>query len=274
MRLREYLQRKLTPQVPPEVRLPTGYHVVGHVALLSLHDEAIEYAMHIGEAILGFDPRVRTVAIRSGPTRGMYREPSYVVVAGTPQCETVHIENGIRYAVNPLRLTFCGGNKHERIRLAKQVRGAECIVDMFACVGQFSLQVAAHPRTRVIAIEINPEACRYLRRNIRLNGFHNVSAVMGDCRNAHPIDWANRIIMGYLHGTIRYLPAALETLRREGGTVHMHSTLPHRHMDQTVGAMTRLCEEHGYRSDIEVRQVKKYAPGVDHFVFDIVASAA
>ena len=43
-----------------------------------------------------------------------------------------HIENGVIFKVDPLRLTFSGGNKEERIQMSRKVTPQEIVVDMFA----------------------------------------------------------------------------------------------------------------------------------------------
>ncbi|RLG33342.1 hypothetical protein DRN97_05275 [Methanosarcinales archaeon] len=42
---------------------------------------------------------------------------------------------------------------------------------MFAGVGSFSIQIVKRaPQSHITAIDINPDAVRYLRENIKLNG--------------------------------------------------------------------------------------------------------
>ncbi|MFW9845905.1 MAG: class I SAM-dependent methyltransferase family protein [Candidatus Thorarchaeota archaeon] len=273
MQYREFLKSKLKGHVPRDVPLPSGFHLIGHVALLSLNQDSLSYADKIGELTLEYDKRIRSVAIRTGPTEGQTRRPDYTLVAGDSNTVTTHVEQGVRFRVDPLQLTFSGGNRAERIRMGNIVKPGERVVDMFACVGQFSLHAARTGGAEVVAIEINPIAYEYLIENIELNGLcERVKAILGDCREVHPIQFADRVILGYLHDTQDYLEYALEALVPRDGIVHMHSTLPEREMSEAVIRTKAICSDYGFSSEISARRVKMYSPNIYHFVFDIAVT--
>ncbi|MFW9973687.1 MAG: class I SAM-dependent methyltransferase family protein [Candidatus Thorarchaeota archaeon] len=273
MRYRNFLRTRLDTVVPNELMLPSGYHLVGHVALVHLDSSAMKYASLIGQKTLEYDKRILSVAVRTGPTKNTTRLPSYVLVAGSSNTVTTHIEGGVKFRLDPLRLTFSGGNKRERMRLAKVVKDRENIVDMFSCVGQFSLHIAKSVDVDVTAIEINEDAFQFLLENIKLNGLEKrVTARLGDCREIHPKGTANRVIMGYLHDTIEYLPFALETLVKSGGTIYMHMNSPESRLKSVIMDIEQICKNHGYFSTIHTRRVKNYSPGIEHYVFDITTT--
>ncbi len=270
MRYRDFLKAQLKNQLPKGIQLPSGFHVVGHVALVHLNSSLHEYASIIGEATLSFDDRIKSVAIRAGPTSGEKRHPSYELVAGDCNTVTTHIENGVRFRLDPIRITFSGGNKKERINIAKQIKPGEKVVDMFSCVGQFALQIAKSTDALVTAIEINPEAYQFLLENIQINNLDGrVTAILGDCREVHPVNYANRIIMGYLHNTDLYLPHALDTLIQEGGTIHLHMSIQKDILEDKILGIREICNGKKFESQMQVRKIKNYSPGVDHVVFDI-----
>lgn len=270
MKYREFLRQSLRDVVPDDLPLPSGYHLVGHVVLLRLHDALMPYAADLGRVTMQYNRRIRSVAVRTGPTRGCMRLPEYAVVAGTTDTVTTHVECGVTYRLDPLRVTFSGGNRSERIGMTGRVLPGETVVDMFACVGQFSLPIARVEGVHVIAIEVNPIAYEFLVENIVLNGNEGiVEPVLGDCRMVHPVNVADRIIMGYLHDTIDYLPHALETLSHRGGHVHMHQAIPTRSIDDIKRRVSDLCVRSGFSAVIGVRRVKTYSEGIGHLVFDI-----
>jgi tRNA wybutosine-synthesizing protein 2 len=275
MKYRDYLKKQLNFSDYDTSIIPSGYHVVGHVALLQLKDELAGLVQDIGRVTLEFDDRIRTVAIRSGPTSGIERRPRYVVIAGDSETETIHIENGIKFRLDPLRITFSGGNRRERITLPSRIKSNEIIVDMFACVGQFSLHIARKDDVKVIAIEINPTAYKYLIENITLNKFEKrVQATLGDCREVHPCNIANRIVMGYLHDTLVYLPHALQALVKEGGVIHMHLAGHEESISEYRNTINTICRREEYNPiSVKIRRVKHYSPGIKHLVFDIVVEA-
>lgn len=270
MRYREFLRQRLGDVVPDSVPFPSGYHLVGHVVLLRLHDRLMPYAADVGTVTMQYDERIRSVAVRTGPTRGYMRLPEYAVVAGTTDTVTTHVEGGVRYRLDPVRVTFSGGNRSERIGMAGRVRSGETVVDMFACVGQFSLPIAKVKGVHVVAIEVNPVAYDFLVENILLNRAEGiVEPVLGDCRTEHPINVADRVIMGYLHDTIEYLPHALEALSKRGGHIHMHQAIPMKNIEDIKQRALDLCVQTGFSAVIEVRKVKMYSEGISHLVFDI-----
>jgi len=270
MKYREFLRIRLKDIVPEKMKLPSGFHVVGHVVLVHLNSELLEYATVLGEVTLDYDNKLKSVAVRTGPTKGIERKPDYKVVAGSKDTITIHTENKIRFKLDPIRMTFSGGNKGERIGISRRINTGECVVDMFSCVGQFALHIANNNDANVIAIEINPEAYGFLVENIVMNGLeHRVTAILGDCRVVHPTHVANRVIMGYLHETEKYLPYALATLVKDGGNIHMHRAVSERSIEDTITCITDTCRKAGFVSEVEVRKIKNYSPGVSHVVFDI-----
>lgn len=273
MRYREYLKTKLEMNLPADAPLPSGYHLVGHVALLQLDKSVLEFASDIGQTTLEFDQRVRSVAIRTGPTLEIVRFPQYAVIAGTKKTETIHVENGIKFKLDPLRITFSGGNKNERILMSTATRPHETVVDMFACVGQFILNMCKRRDVNGIAIEVNPKAFDYLEENIIINKMQNrVNAILADCRDTDLQNLADRIVMGYLHNTTEYLPHAIRILSNRGGTIHMHLACPQREIQTICNTINTIMNRRGFRCDIEVRFIKHYSPLIRHFVFDLTLS--
>ncbi|MFW9909532.1 MAG: class I SAM-dependent methyltransferase family protein [Candidatus Thorarchaeota archaeon] len=270
MRYREFLRVRLKNIIPDDLSMPSGFHVVGHVALVYLNSELVEYAGVIGEATLDYDHRLKSVAVRTGPTTGIERRPAYQIVAGSQDTVTMHVENQVRFKFDPIRMTFSGGNKGERIGISRRIKPGEYVVDMFSCVGQFALHIAKKNDINVTAIEINPEAYEFLVENIKMNKLEEkVTPVLGDCRVVHPTHIASRVIMGYLHDTEEFLPYALETLVKEGGIIHMHKAVPERSLEENITCITDICRKNGFVPEIESRKIKNYSPGISHVVFDI-----
>ena len=165
MRYREYLKSRLGDRLPSDAKIPRKFHLVGHVALVHLNSSLLQYESIIGEATLSFDKRIKSVAVKTGPTSGEIRRPFYKVIAGDCNTVTTHIENGVQFRLDPIQITFSGGNKGERINIVNQIEPGEKVLDMFSCVGQFALQIAKSTDARIIAIEINPEAYDFNRND-------------------------------------------------------------------------------------------------------------
>jgi len=249
--------------------LPKGFERIGHVAVIFLPPELVGKKEVIAQKLLEVGG-VRTVALREGPVEGRVRKPTVKVIAGDPTTETTHLEHGCFFKMDVVKVMFSTGNVHERGRLPKLVRRGEVVVDMFAGIGQFSIPIAklAEP-SRVYAVELNPVAFGYLVENVRINKVgHVVTPILGDCEKVSPRGVADRVVMGLLHVTHRYLPLALEVLKPSGGVIHYHETVPSKIKFERPVA--RIMEAAGGR-EVEIlgrRAVKRYAPGVDHVVVD------
>ncbi|WP_054864834.1 class I SAM-dependent methyltransferase family protein [Methanosarcina barkeri] len=67
----------------------------------------------------------------------------------------------------------------ERRRVTSNIKSGEIIIIPFAGVGPFVLP-AAGKGAKVYALEINPDACAWLRENIRINRFEGQVIVIQD----------------------------------------------------------------------------------------------
>lgn len=248
--------------------LPRGWYIQGDVIVVKIHPDLSMYQYRIAEALLDFYPRCCTV-LRDYGIEGQFREPVREMIAGT-KTETVHRENGVIFNLDARKVMFSAGNLKERMRMSLFGKD-EFVVDMFAGIGYFTLPMAVHSRPRkVMAIELNPNAYHYLCQNIRQNHVEDiVEPVLGDCARVTPAGVADRVVMGMVQVTDRYLQKGIQALR-SGGILHYHQTIPSRmHPAQAVHDVSEAARVLGRRAEIlQCIRVKKYSPGVVHVVVD------
>lgn len=273
LELRDFLETRV-PAAPRDL-LPARAKRIGGVALLRLRPELEELGKEIGEAVKEFY-RVNSVYLIRG-IEGVERRPSLELLAGEPVTEVVHREYGCIYKLDLTRLMFCLGNSFERLRVAGLTSRGEVVVDMFAGVGQFTIPIAllGEPK-KVYAIEINPIAHQYLLYNIKLNGVGNrAEAILGDCRKVVRERFegvADRVIMGYLGGTIQMLPTALSALKPEGGVIHFHDLARRGGEENFVNEVLETATKYGFEVRlISWRKVKSYSKTKNHIVVDFLA---
>jgi len=252
--------------------MPSGYQRMGRVLLLRLPASYRPYFPVIGRAwqeVLG----VATVLTQVGPHVGELREPRIELLAGT-ETETEVIEHGVRWRFDAARIMFAAGNRTERRRAGMLPRPGESVVDLFAGIGYFAIPVAVRgSAARVVAVEKNPTAYRYLLENVARNRVADrVTGVLGDNRTV-PLELggADRVFLGYLPDAVPWVPRALELLRPSGGWVHVHLVV------DANGACESGCERVNQsaraagatvREPLLAREVKPYGPGRTHVVVD------
>ena len=174
--------------------------------------------------------------------------------------EVLHHENGYCYLLDPRKVMYSQGNRDEKLRMAARVQEGERVADMFAGIGYFTIPMGGSGG-KVHAMEINPVAFEYLKRNIIANGLSGrVTASPGDCRVLLSGTY-HRIIMGHFDA-ISILPAALQHAEA-GSTIHLHS------IGSVEDQIREICKSAGFSPTIQVHKVKKYRPHAWHVVQDV-----
>ncbi len=110
--------------------------------------------------------------------------------------------------------------QNERMRVIKQVKKNEKVLDMFAGVGPFAIPIAK--KAHVCAIDINPYAIRYLKENARINKVE-LRIFEGDCKKIiKNLGEFDRIIMNFPKGSKNFLDIALKHLKKKG-IIHFYT---------------------------------------------------
>ncbi len=273
------LKEKLKDKIPHELLslLPSTYQIIGHVLIFQVKKELRPYAKLIADTFLELFPYVRTVCLREGPIWSRERKPRIIFLSGAPEFETIHKEHKCIFKLDVRKIMFSKGNLYERIRIAKLVREGEVIVDMFAGIGYFSIPIAVHSNPKIIyAIDINPLAINYLKENIKLNKVEGkIVPILGDCREVCKSlgRVANRIIMGWIFDTYKYLPSAFEVVAPAGAVIHYHFLAKKEELDRELERAKKIGETYGMKVNlIRKRKVKSYGKKIYHWVFDLRAA--
>ncbi|MFH1294577.1 MAG: class I SAM-dependent methyltransferase family protein [Candidatus Aenigmatarchaeota archaeon] len=270
--LKEILTESLKDIAPSQVDiLPSGYQRIGSIIMLNLNPKLRPLFSDIGNAVLSHS-NATAVCARVGPIQGELREPRIEVIAGEGTV-TTHQENGVFYRLDVTKVMFSKGNALERARVAEAVKKGETIVDMFAGIGYFTLPIAKTGRPSMIyAIEKNPVSMNFLKENIRLNNLiGRITPMLGDCREMPMGSVADRVIMGYLPDTWKFLETALSFLKPHGGIIHYHDVFTDEELwDMPMDYLERHAFRYGFHlSGVSNKKiVKQYGPGKQHVVID------
>ncbi|PKL55630.1 MAG: SAM-dependent methyltransferase [Methanomicrobiales archaeon HGW-Methanomicrobiales-6] len=239
-----------------EIYRGRGYHLVGDVAVVRGDAPTDEELAAIVEHC-----RPRGVVRVKGFSSEM-RIPQVEILYGTAG-EVRHREQGCTFFLDPTRVMFAKGNRDEKARIAALVRPGERIADMFAGIGYFTIP-AAMSGARVHAMEINPIAFEYLKRNIMANHVADrATPELGDCRDLLAGVY-DRVLMGHFDAPSMLADALAHV--REGSVLHVHS----------IGDVSETIKKEvagaGFSVAVASRRVKKYGPHAWHMVQDVTIS--
>jgi tRNA wybutosine-synthesizing protein 2 len=274
--LREQLGNKLEKR---ELELiPAGFQRIGDIIIVNLPEELVRHKNLIGEIILS-EFRVRSVCNKIGEIKGEFREPQIEVIAGDENTVAISIENGCKYKFDVRKVMFAKGNLSERVRIAKQVKREEIVVDMFSGIGYFSVPIGVFGKPKEhYCIELNPVSFEFLKENMRINKIHNAEVINGDCREE--VDRliergvrADRVLMGYLPPPKEFLNSAFKIIKK-GGILHYEEIVIAGRENEEIERVMRDIKEAGKKGGFKTRlllakRVKSYGPKKDHYVFDV-----
>ena len=276
-KLKEILRKKLEKVIPKKYLnlLPSRFPIIGTAIIIYLNTELYPYRRIIGRALLEALPKIESVWIRKGETKGVFREPTLECISGNCNPIIIHKELNTIFLFDISKLTFSPGNRGERERLTKIVKQNEVVVDMFACCGNLSLPIAVNSKPKLIyGIEINPYAYSFLIDNIRINNVSDrYKAILGDNRISTPENVANHVLMGFFNIDNLQLEAGLKAIKRDGGIVHYHFIAYKGSVNEKIGYILNKIKSFGCRYNLQrVDKVKSYAPNVIHYVARISVS--
>lgn len=227
---KENLMQNLENKLPPNLlaMLPQSLDVVGDIAIIDIPPELKSRENIIGKAILQTHANIKTVLAKAGAINGVYRVREYVFIAGDQKTKTIHKEFGCIYHVDVAKAYFSPRLSHEHERITLLTQKGETIVDLFAGVGPFSILIAKkNPTVNIYAVDLNPEAVKLLKINVRVNRVENrVLTILSDAREIVSLKLkgvADRVIMNLPETAIEFVDAACLAIKPKGGIIHFYA---------------------------------------------------
>jgi tRNA (guanine37-N1)-methyltransferase len=258
--------------VPEELRplLPSSYDTLGSIALVKMADEVAPYAPQIGKAIIATQKSIKTVCMDSGIV-DEFRTRNVKIVAGDKTTETVHREYGMTFRMDVAKVFFSPRLATEREIVARQVEAGEVVIDMFAGIGPFSVLIAKTRSPKVVyAIDLNPEAFRFMKENIGFNKAVAVTPILGDAREEiAKLEKADRIIMNLPHDASGFVADALRALK-PGGTIHYYEIMEDASLQPRFDEIADIARREGrVMKELARRKVKSYSPTMTFYGLDL-----
>lgn len=269
--LKEALAEKLGEKAAADA--VSSFDIIGDMAIIEISPELKKHERKIADSIMEIHKNVKTVAKKAGTVRGRYRIRPLKVIAGEKRTATEYREHGCRMRLDAAKVYFSVRLSHERKRIAELVGQKENILALFAGVGPFPLVIAKKRQdARIVAVELNPEAVKFMNENIKLNRIKNITVEEGDARKiviSKYADFADRILMPLPRSADRFLDAAFAGAK-DGCIVHIYSfgTVedPYSDIEKKIAAEARKA---GATVKIANRKiVRPFAPGVVQVVVD------
>lgn len=223
MKLKELLKDILTEK---ELKFaPSSFDVIGDIAIIEIPKELEKKEKKIGEQLLKFK-HIKTVLKKEGKIENEYRTRNYKFLAGIDKRETLYLEYGCRFKLNLDKVYFSPRLGSERDRIVKQVEVGEIVLVMFAGIGPYAIQIAKRSKAKIVyAIEINPEAVKYMEENVRLNKVGDkIKIFKGDVRKIIPKleEKFDRIVMPLPKGNEDFLELA-KKVAKKNAVIHFYT---------------------------------------------------
>ena len=232
-----------------------SFEVVGDIAIVEPGR-----AEEVASALMTVHGNIKTVISPISEVEGEFRTRRFRHIAGKPKTVTVHKEHGFCYHIDLERAYFSPRLGTERLRVANQVRPSDFVLDMFAGVGPFSLLIAKKG-ARVVAIDKNPVAIRYLKENARLNKV-DIEVLEGDAA-ALALSYENKadhVIMNLPHIASQFLALAIRAAKSHG-IVHYYAFAPEDNLYRDCRLIEGAARALGLSvAIIHKRVVRSYAP--------------
>lgn len=273
MPLKDLLEGKLTKL---QLRLvPSSFDVIGNkdnaVAIIEIPEELKKKQKIIAEALMKQHKNVVSVLEKASPRKGIYRTRKLKLIAGKRNTEVIHAESGCRFLLDPKKVYFSPREGTERLRISEKVKPDETVMVFFAGAGPFAMVIAKKSKpSRVIGIEINPDAVKYFQRNIKLNKVNNVQAVLGDVKEKAKEFYGtcDRVIMPLPETAIDYIEEAVKCIKSKG-TVHLYFFSEDNKLNEWKGKVKEKIP--GAKIE-EIQKVLPYSPKMWKYRMDITSS--
>lgn len=281
----------LKNDLPPKIfkLIPKSYDIIGHIAIIEFdrfknisYRDAIRYKKTFAKALLNTNKIVKSIYEKKSKIKGRFRLRNLKLLAGKDQPRTIYKENKCIFNLDVKKTYFSPRLAYERKRLASyDIKDHELIIDMFAGVGPYSIQIAKVHDVEVYSFDINPIAYKYLIKNILLNkmkGKVNAFNINAEelLKSTNTLGnelkhKANRIIMNLPQKTLKFIDVACFLMKLSGGILHNYQIVNSQNSIEIAIKSLCLALERSFwtvEKIIDYRIVRAYSPRLNFVVVD------
>jgi tRNA (guanine37-N1)-methyltransferase len=250
-----------------EYNLPS-YELIGEIAVIN------ELTVEEGEAVEGIlkhHPSVKTILLKEEPLQGEYRVGEYRKLYGE-ETETVHKEFGCRFKVDPTVAFFSEREGTERKRILDRVEEEERILVMFCGVGPYPVFLASKKDVGVVGVEKNPEAVKFAKENVELNGVEeSVEIIEGDVAEEVPkLGSFDRILMPSPTNAEQFLDEAFEASKTGTKLTFYGISRKENLFEDYINEIKLSADRNNFKANIDSKRVvSDYSPSQKKIAVDL-----
>lgn len=262
----ELLEDELNPSEIEALR--TSFDTIGDIVILEIPENLEDKKQLIGDAALKFTKR-KSIYMKKSAIKGTTRIRDLEFLSGEDNPITIHKEHGARLKLNVRSVYFSPRLATERKRVMENVNDGERILDMFCGIGPFPIVIARNKNVDIVAVDINPEAIKYLDENIELNKLNGcIETFCGDVREvteSFNLKF-DRIIMNLPGLAYTFLDVAVDLIEDDGIINYYEFSDSY---EQGINRLKNACKKVGKNVEIiNTRKVKSTSPGEWHVAID------
>ena len=261
----ELLENELTTE---EIEnLKTSFDTIGDIVILEIPDNLESKKSIIGKATLDFTKR-KAIYMKKSAVHGTIRIRDLELIAGEDDPITIHKEHGARLKLNVKEVYFSPRLATERKRVSDRVCDGENILDMFCGIGPFPVVIARNNDVSITGVDINENAIKYFKENIKLNKLKNVEAICGDIGEVSKSFKTkfDRIIMNLPGLAYDFLDVAMNLIE-DGGTINYYE-FSDGYEQRQKRLIDAALKENKNVEITNTRKVKSTSPGEWHVAID------
>ncbi len=249
-----------------------SFDIIGDLAIVKVPDELQAKLEIIGRAIMQLNKSIQGVWAQVGPVEGDYRIRKLEHIAGENRSTTVYRESGCAFELDITSVYFSPRLSTERMRIVRLVNEGEAVFNMFAGVGSFSIIIAKKkPNVKVHSSEINPDAYKYMIKNIKLNKVdEKVIPYLNDaCAVSSLLQGSiDRVLMPLPERALEFYDCALRSLKN-GGWIHLYIHVSYSKGESVKEAALRSSASVPKGKVVNTRIVREVGPRLLQVVHDV-----
>ncbi len=259
--------------------LVSSFEVLNDIAIIEIPNSLEKYEQQIGNAVMKMHKNIKTVLKKETGMSGKFRIRKVKVITGEKTFITTYKENSCLFKLDISKMFYSTKLSTDRKRISELIKKrnkTENILVPFAGYGPFAITIAKkNPKTKVVGIELNPEAVIYFEENIQLNKLSNCKALLGDASKIvekYPEykSWADRIIMPLPKNALDFLPYVLKCAKK-GTILHIYAFDSKEYpFERKIKKVELIAKKYGFKTKLLNKKiVRPYAPNVFQICLDI-----